>query len=91
MCPGAKPLNWLEDGEMKLSEYDELDGVALAGLVSKREVSPLDLVEEAIARIESRNPSLNAVVYKMYDHAREIAKRRLPEAVFAGCRFWSKT
>ena len=40
----------------------------------KEEVSATELVEEAIKRIEEFNPNLNAVVYKMYDLAKEVAK-----------------
>jgi Asp-tRNA(Asn)/Glu-tRNA(Gln) amidotransferase A subunit family amidase len=43
-----------------------LDATALAELVRKREVSPLELVDAAIARIERVNPQLNAVVTPMF-------------------------
>jgi amidase len=38
------------------SEYDQYDGLGLAGLVRKKEVKPSELVEEAISRIEKLNP-----------------------------------
>ena len=60
---------------MSISEYGELDGLAMADLVSKGEVSALELTEEAIRRIEAVNPQLNAVVYKMYDEARALAQQ----------------
>ncbi len=75
---------------MSLSEYDDLDGVALAELVRKREVTPLELVEAAISRIESRNPALNAVFCKMYDHARQTARGPLPDGPFRGVPFLVK-
>jgi amidase len=34
-------------------EYDQYDGLGLAELVNNGEVSPTELVEEAIARIEA--------------------------------------
>lgn len=48
------------------------------------EVSSLELVDAAIAAIERVNPRLNAVVHRMYDSAREAAKRPLTAAPFAG-------
>ena len=51
------------------------DATAMAQAVRQKEVSPLELVEDAIKRIEMLNPSLNAVVYKQYEEAREIASQ----------------
>jgi len=66
------------------SEYTRYDGLDLAELVRKKEVKPGELVEEAISRIEKLNPQLNAVIYKMYDLAREAAEGDLPEGAFKG-------
>ena len=66
------------------SEYTRYDGLGLAELVRKKEVKPGELVEEAISRIEKLNPQLNAVIYKMYDLAREATEGDLPEGVFKG-------
>lgn len=72
-------------------EYGNYDGMALAELVRKKEVTPSELVEEAIHRIETHNPQLNAVVYKMYDYARAVAKAGLPEGgPFRGVPFLAK-
>ncbi|MGZ3459362.1 MAG: amidase, partial [Archangium sp.] len=48
------------------------------------------LVEEAISRIEAVNPTLNAVVHKMYDRARQSAAGPLPEGPFTGVPFLVK-
>jgi amidase len=40
-------------------ELANLDATEQAELVRKKEVSPLELVDEAIARIERVNPQLN--------------------------------
>ncbi len=61
---------------MVFKEYASFDGMGLAELVRKGEVTAADLVEEAIARIEKHNPTLNAVIYKMYEQGREAAKRQ---------------
>jgi amidase len=61
---------------MPFSEYSQFDGLGLAELVAKRDVTPAELVEAAIARIEKHNSALNAVVYKMFDQARAAAARQ---------------
>ena len=58
---------------MGFAEYASYDGIGLAELVRKGEVSARELVDEAIARIERHDPALNAVVYRMDEQAREIA------------------
>jgi len=79
---------------MPIAEYCSYDGLGLAELVKKGEVTPSELAEEAITRIEKRNPTLNAVIYKMYDLARERAKRLTkdpgPQGTFHGVPFLLK-
>lgn len=72
------------------AEYTKYDGLGLAELVRRKEVAPIDLVEEAIRRIEALNPRLNAVIHKMYDSARKAARAPLPEGPFAGVPFLLK-
>ena len=55
----------------------------LARRVRDGEISSAELVEATIERIETRNPDLNAVVYKGYDDAR-CAASAADEAVRAG-------
>ena len=45
-----------------------------AQLVRSGQVSPLELVDAAIAAIERHNPRLNAVVLPMFEHARSAAR-----------------
>ncbi len=61
---------------MPFSEYAAYDGLGLAALVAKGAVTPAELAEEAIRRIEKHNPTLNAVIYKMYEQGRTTAKRQ---------------
>jgi amidase len=58
---------------MSFREYASYDGLGLAELVAKGEVKASELVEEAIARIEKHNPTLNAVIHKTYEMARKSA------------------
>lgn len=71
-------------------EYDRYDGLGLAELVRKKKVSPAELCEEAILRIEKLNPALNAVIHTMYDSARMAAKGPLPAGPFRGVPFLLK-
>lgn len=71
-------------------EYHRYDGLGLADLVRRKQVTPRELVEEAISRIEALNPRLNAVVSRMYDHARAAAQGHVPEGPFAGVPFLLK-
>ena len=57
--------------------------LALAALVRRKQVTPLELVEGAITRIERLNPALNAVITTMYDSAREDASALYRMALFA--------
>jgi amidase len=79
---------------MGFAEYASFDGLGLGELVARGEVTPVELVEEAIARIEQHNPVLNAVVYKMYDSARaraaELTRQRDGHAPFRGVPFLLK-
>ena len=54
-------------------DYPRYDGLGLADLVRTKQVTPSELVEEAISRIEAHNPGLNAVITKLYDRARATA------------------
>lgn len=66
-------------------DYVAHDAVGLAALVRAGEVSPGELVEAAIRRIEARNGDLNAVIHKLYDKARAAAESPdLPDGPFRG-------
>ena len=61
-----------------------IDATEQARLVRDGEVSPLELVNEAIARIEGLNPQINAVIHPLFDEAREAAADELPDGPFRG-------
>jgi amidase len=75
---------------MQLPEYDRLDAVALAALVRRGEVSPRELVEAAIERIEARDPAINAVVHRRFERAREEAAGKLGDGPLRGVPFLLK-
>jgi Asp-tRNA(Asn)/Glu-tRNA(Gln) amidotransferase A subunit family amidase len=66
-----------------------LDATAEAALVRDGEVSPAELVEQAISRIERLNPELNAVVIPLFEKARAEAEVA-PEGPFRGVPYLLK-
>lgn len=61
-----------------------LDATAQADLVKKREVSPTELVDAAIRRIEAHDGELNAVIMRRFDEARAEASEVPTDAPFRG-------
>ncbi|MEM9462337.1 MAG: amidase [Myxococcota bacterium] len=75
---------------MKPHEYIEHDATSLAALVRAGEVTADELVERAIAQIETHNPRVNAVIHRMYDHARAAVEAGLPDGPLRGVPFLLK-
>ena len=67
-----------------------LDATAQAELVRTKEVTPAELVADAIARMEALNPQLNAIIHELYDRARAEAAGTLPDGPFRGVPFLLK-
>ena len=75
---------------MPFAEYADYDGLGLAELVAKKQVTPTEVLDAAIARIEAHNGTLNAVVHKAYDEAKAVAAGELPDGPFRGVPFLIK-
>lgn len=75
---------------MSFEDYAEYDGLGLAALVRSGAVTPREVLDAAIERIERHDGVLNAVVYKAYDEARETAAGPLPDGPFRGVPFLVK-
>ncbi|MGH3353014.1 MAG: amidase [Nocardioides sp.] len=60
------------------------DAIGLAELIRKRELSPREAVEDAIARIEKHNPSLNAVIATRFEEALADVDAGLPDGPLHG-------
>jgi amidase len=75
---------------MAFREYGSFDGVGLADLVRRKQVSAGELLDEAIARTASVDPKINAVVVKHYDYARRQIDRGLADGPFTGVPFLLK-
>jgi amidase len=61
-----------------------LDATAQAELVRTGKASPLELVDDAITRVEKLNGELNAVIHPLFDQARRQARATLPDGPFKG-------
>jgi amidase/6-aminohexanoate-cyclic-dimer hydrolase len=75
---------------MGFREYGAYDALGLADLVRRKEVSPAELLDEAVARTEKVNPQINAVVVRHEDYAKTSIDRGLPDGPFRGVPFLLK-
>lgn len=72
------------------AEYEKYDALGLAQLVRENSVTPDQLLDAAIERVERLNPALNAVSHSMFDFARKDLANGLPEGPFRGVPFLLK-
>ncbi len=75
---------------MQTTEYERLDGLALAKLLERGEVTSAELMDCAIELAEQRNPVLNALTYPRYEESRGIAAGWTPRGPFRGIPFLLK-
>src|ERR1700704_938007 len=73
-----------------MTEPWELDAIGQADLVRRGELSALELVDAAIARVEALNPRLNCIATPMFEEARTRAKGKLPSGPLSGVPFLVK-
>ncbi len=77
--------------ETETTTLTSLDATAQAELVRNGDVSPTELVEAAIARVEQVNPELNAVIHELFEEGRaEAESADLPDGPFKGVPFLFK-
>jgi amidase len=69
---------------MNFDDYRRHDAVGLADLVARREVSPDELLDTALARAANVNPRLNALIRIVEDEARAAIKAGLPDGPLKG-------
>jgi amidase len=72
------------------TDLERCDGVALAELVRRNEVTPEEVLGATLARIDARNPAINAVVTRMDDQARATIAAGLPSGPFTGVPYLLK-
>jgi amidase len=71
-------------------DYITLDAMALAALVRQRQVSPAELVEAAIVRLEQVDPKLAGMAEWTLDEARRVTCEPFADASFTGVPFLLK-
>jgi amidase len=71
-----------------MSDYQ--DGLAQAALVASGDVTPLELLDAAIARADAVNPAINAITLPLYEEARAVASGPLPDGPYHGVPFLLK-
>ena len=69
---------------------DDHDATGLAALVAAGDVTPIELLDRALARVAALNPALNAVVLMQEDVARRSIAAGLPDGPFRGVPFLLK-
>src|SRR5258705_3308506 len=74
----------------RFPEYERYDATGLADLVRRRQISPGELLDAAIERVEARNAALNAVTMPLYDYGRAAISKGLPDGPFTGVPFLMK-
>ncbi len=72
------------------AEYEQYDGLGLAELVQRGEVTPTELLDAAIARVEARNDAVNAVIGRRYEYGRAAIAAGLPDGPFKGVPYLLK-
>ncbi len=75
---------------MNLAEYSSCDGVALADLVRRREVSPKELAHLFVEAVEKVNPRINAVIEVYSDRIEGLDDHAISTGPFAGVPFLMK-
>jgi len=88
--PFSAPAGMRSNGEMSFAEYSKHDGIGLAQLVRRKEISAAALLEIAIARAEAVNSRINALAQKLYERARAQVNSGMPNGAFAGVPFLLK-
>lgn len=71
-------------------EIGDRDALGQAEAVRRGDITPRELVDEAIRRIERLNPRLNAVIHEHFERARKEADGSLPDGPFRGVPFLLK-
>jgi amidase len=70
-----------------VAEYGNYDGLGLAGLIAKEEISPLELLRAVRQRVDALNPKLNALCHLFFDKAEAQISQGLGIGPFRGVPF----
>ena len=56
-----------------MSDLCDMTAVELRRMIGRKDISPVELLDSCIARIEATDGALNAVVTRSFDYARDAA------------------
>ena len=73
-----------------IGDLGAADATELAALVARKEVSPTELLDAALAAVDARNPAISAVVLIQEGVARKSIAEGLPQGPFRGVPFLIK-
>src|SRR5499425_2184474 len=88
--PRSRPPSGSRPGMAAFKDYEHDDALGLAELVRAGKVTPGELLEAAIERVEARNDAVNAVTMKLYDYGKKAIADGLPDGPFKGVPFLLK-
>ncbi|MEZ5926804.1 MAG: amidase [Hyphomicrobiaceae bacterium] len=71
-------------------EYESYDGLGLAELVRQKQVTPAELLDAALVRVERYDPKIGAIVHLQADVARKRLAHLPADGPFAGVPFLLK-
>jgi amidase len=69
------------------AEYGNYDGLGLADLIAKKEITPLELLRAVRQRVDALNPKLNALCHLFFDKAEAQISHSLGIGPFRGVPF----
>ena len=69
------------------AEYGNYDGLGLADLIAKKEITPLELLRAVRQRVDALNPKLNALCHLFFDKAEAQISQSLGIGPFWGVPF----
>ncbi|MEQ1864850.1 MAG: amidase [Micropepsaceae bacterium] len=75
---------------LTFADYRKHDALSLADLVRTKQVTPLELLDAALARAAEVNPKINAIVLDHEDVARKVLKDGLPQGPLTGVPYLLK-
>src|SRR5688572_29300727 len=75
---------------LAIEEDSRFDALGLADLIRRREASPEEILETALARTREVDGRINAVVIPMFEEAQARVRAGLPSGPFTGVPFLLK-
>ncbi|HET6326537.1 MAG TPA: amidase family protein [Planctomycetaceae bacterium] len=90
VVPAANAMVREPQAKPDSDELAGLDALGQAELVRQKKISPAELVDAAIARIEKHDPALNTIITPTFERARKQAAQPVGSGPFAGVPYLVK-